>query len=223
MTVKNKSIHSANKKYYETRALLTLKALFPDEFSEWFNSDRPDLVSNNKIKGIEVVRAVDRSREEASSYYAKFMGGKFENSIPEEKLNKFIALGNHYVTLNEIDPNMPPKIVGYSSGIRWHTTNNIFQAISKKVDYLDDTKWCTQYVSLYIFTDSFKEYDENDIKEIVNKIQQLQNNKKMKYEFLFVDDCGWFHKCNLKTGKYEFYNTESKLHCICKEALRLCL
>ena len=210
--------HNFHKHYYEFRALFTLQKLFPVEYGSLIHGDKPDLFCEAESVGVEVVRAIDPKMEENSSFFTNKLEHQLIRELPQKRLQKFLSSGNELITKGDFDLEPIDEIVGYSIPAFWGNTGNLDNAIARKIAYLDRTEWKADTLDLYVFSDLFKWYEMDDIRSLVNKAQELQGAKEKQYRTLFVDDCGWFYRCDLQSGEIVFIDTGSILHDICVRA-----
>lgn len=210
--------HSFHKYYYEFRALFTLQELFPAEYGSLIHGDKPDLFSETELIGVEVVRAIDPKMEENSSFFTNQLEHKLVGELSEKRLQKFLASGNELITKGDFELKPIDEIVGYRIPAFWGSTGNLDNAVARKTAYLDRTEWEAETLDLYVFSDLFKWYEMDDIQSLVKKAQELQSTKEKQYRTLFVDDCGWFYRCDLQSGEIAFTDTDSILHDICVRA-----
>ena len=207
--------HNMQKNYYEYRALYTLQKLYPLEYGKFLHGDKPDLFEPDNSVGVEVVRAVDPRREEDMAYFNRYLSKRSLCEIPDKQLLKFEESDNHIITMRDCLLEPSDMVIGYVPPGFWMNLNILKNAINKKTDYLDRTQWKTKALELYLFTDSFKEYEIQDIFDLVRHTQEAQKGKSKRYRSLFVDDCGWFYRCDLQGSRIMFHNTEDILHDIC--------
>ena len=210
-----KKNHNMHKNYYEYRALYTLQKLYPSEYGNFIHGDKPDLFDPNTSVGVEVVRAVDPKSEENMAYFNRYLNKRPLCEIPDKQLLNFEESDNHIITMGDLSLEPFDMVIGYTPPAIWFNLNSLKNAINKKTDYLDRTTWKTETLELYLFTDSFKEYELQDVFEIVRYTQVMQTGKKRQYRSLFVDDCGWFYRCDLQNSRIIYHNTEEILHEIC--------
>lgn len=211
--------HNISKNYYELRALYTLQALFPCEFENLIHSDKPDLFDQHNHLGIEVVRAANNSIEEYSSFFQNYLKCKSIKEIDKSKCEVFLKAGYKLLFSDDTEP----KVIGYSSPAIWHSTAVLMNSISKKTKLLETYMGNCAKMALYLFTDSFMEYETDDIIELVDYIYRKQQKKDCKYSTLYVDDCGWFYKCDIPSKSIRFYQTNSILHAVCEKAKAVAL
>ena len=207
--------HNMPKNYYEYRALYTLQALYPLEYGDFAHGDKPDLFNLDTSAGVEVVRAVDPKSEENMAYFNRNLNNRLLCEIPDRQLLKFEESDNHIITMGDLSLEPSDMVVGYIPSAYWFNLNRLTNAVNKKTGYLDRTEWKTETLELYLFTDSFKEYEIQDVLELVKHTQVAQADKNRKYQTLFVDDCGWFYRCDLQGDRIMFHNTENILYDIC--------
>ncbi|MBQ2955645.1 MAG: hypothetical protein IJE08_04200 [Clostridia bacterium] len=207
----SKRTHDTHKYYYEYRALYTLEHLFPEKFRSLMHSDSPDLVTSDNSIGIEVVRAVSNKNEQAFAFFEKELKGKRVDEVPQNKLNRFT------------ETNLPlvyeDKIFGFSPvcGV-WHNTRLLQHAVASKVKKLDGYSGRASKLELYVFTDTFEDYEVDEIKQLVEILKAAQHSSEFQFTTLYVDDCGWFYQCDLLNDKIEFFETKSYLRSICQSA-----
>lgn len=207
--------HNIGKAYYEYRALFTLQKLFPSEYDSFLHNDKPDLYNDEQDMGIEVVRGTNAQSEKRMSFFQKHIDMRLLDEIPRDKMKWFEMNGCEVITGADLGVMGEERAVGYIPEARWFSTINLERAIKQKVEYIDRTNWRVNQLSLYVFSDSFKEYDLPDIIKLVKFTQDLQSYKNRKYKSLYIDDCGWFYRCDLQNSRIMFYDTEKILHEIC--------
>lgn len=210
--------HNVEKHYYEYRALLTLQELYPQEYGSFKHGDKPDLYDDGKDMGIEVVRGVDIQFEKHSSFFQKHLQGQMIDEIPKFKVEWFKTYGYTILTKGDLGLEPAKEIIAYHPEASWINTGNLERALRQKIEYIETTDWRVSQLSLYVFSDFFKMYEREDIENLVCFAKELQANNKKKYSLLFIDDCGWFYRCDLTTGEISFWNTDDALHNICVKA-----
>lgn len=210
--------HDVQKHYYEYRALFTLQKLYPQEYGTLIHGDKPDLSDDGKNAGIEVVRGADIQWEKHSSYFQKHLKDRMIGEIPKQKIGWFTANGYEITTRGDLGLKPAEEIVGYIPETRWINTSNLERVIKQKIEYIDKTNWRVSQLSLYIFSDFFKMYERGDIEKLVRLAQEQQEKKNNQYRLLYVDDCGWFYRCDLSSGQIDFIDTDEILHEICVRA-----
>lgn len=199
-------MHNTEKNYYELRAQITLKKLFDISLE---HSDRPDLVSESGY-GIEITRAINTTQEENYKFFHNKMKNNSIHSIPKKSLNRF---EKDNLEVLEIDN----KIIGYT-GFRWHSNINVINAIKHKINLINQDGYSVNQIDLYVFTDDFKQYDADDVKEIMTEIKVYQSQYNKHMNKVFLDDTGYFYVIDLANEKIEFINTDPYLSEIVRSA-----
>ncbi len=204
------ALNTQNIKYfYEIRALLTLKALFAEKMESAVHSDSPDIHLSDTC-GIEVTRCTDN--EDQKAFFDKYLQGKSISSVEKSKIYNFEKHGNKIFEYNG-------QIGGYIPEAKWHSTGNIINTIEKKIDKLNKSSYAGFVdIDLYVFSDSFDEYDIQDLKEITSVVISYQNTKSKKYNKLYFDDEGLLFECDLNSGEIYSYDIHNIIHNICVQA-----
>ncbi len=200
--------HNLEKLFYEYRAKYTLEKLFFTEYGELTHSDKPDLISSNG-DGIEVTRAINPVRAKDDRFFNKNIRNNEDVGI--NTLKNFCKNSNIVVPFYDNG-----KFIGNSYAYNvWVSNDLIINTILNKISVINKNSYKkTNNLDLYIFSDSYKEYDEKDVFNILSDVKKDLNGIR----FLYIDDCGWFYKCDLLNGEVSFFNTENVLHSICTKA-----
>ena len=208
--------HNTNKNYYEIRALLTLQTLFPEKYQSLIHSDKPDLIDASNNMGVEVCRVVNDEFEKRFSYFSDSIKNKSIFDINEKGLNSFTANGNELILYDNIGLKPSDYVAGFYTNSTWHSNDLAIQCFIKKLETIKkNSNYGCNVLNLYVFSDSFTQYDLNDIKKIIAAIKNSAIYSSVKIDTIYFDDCGWFYECKLATDEIEFFNTEKFLHNIC--------
>lgn len=214
--------HISDKDFYEVRAELTINRLYGKKYKGLVRSDKPDLMTSDNKFGIEVTRALSPHDAEQSSFFAKELKNRSITEVPERKIDRFCSDGTEIIIGDSTYGQLQGKIIGYFPKAKWHNDKLVIETIERKVDTISRKGYRNvEHLELYVFSDSFKEYETEHITDIVNQTIEYQSKKEIKFETLFFDDCGWFYRCDLVHGNIEFQNTERITHRVCQEAKRI--
>lgn len=201
-------MHNIEKNYYELRAQETLIKLFGVSLA---HSDKPDLISESGY-GVEVTRAIDKTQEENFKFFQNKMKNKCINSIPPKSLKRFKKNNQ------EIHTNPFNNKVFALSGSLWGSSGNVINSIKNKIDIINRNNYVVSNVDLYVFTDSFRQYDEYDAQEIMHEIKTYQSDYDLRFKKIYLDDTGYFYVIDLVNEKTEFINTDPYLSEIVRSA-----
>ena len=152
-------------KYPEWVALYVLRYCWPDEYSELFISDRPDLQSKRGIIGIEVTEAISERQAKIRSNFTNFIHHKNYPDIRE--LSKSI-IENNGGTVDDISVLYPQKTAEDEQAV-------FLDAIQKKVRKLPSYQdRCFKKMGLFIWYDEPLVPTMDDYAELFERALNIQ-------------------------------------------------
>lgn len=204
--------HSADKKYYEKKAQLTLMQKFNNIYSIIIIDDKPDLIDTKNHYGIEVTRAFYDNYGEINGLSEKCINKSIDD-IPPELLKKIKKLGAHPIEIKNV-------CYGVAYPARWCSNDCIEKCFLNKIKKLNEGKYSKmKFYDLYIFSQGFDEFEFCDIEKILIKISQMQEKSTYKFRYVFIDDETSIYQCDLITNSLLQQKIEKKeLHKINVEA-----
>lgn len=207
--------HHLEKNFYEIRALLILQKLFGNEYNTLYRSECPDLISINQEFGVEITRAIDKKTESEHKYF----NNKLKNHrISEINKNKLETFQNSEKLKRKIFYSENNIIKGYSF-FKWHSNDLLIETIHHKIKLINDGNYKPlQNIDLYVFSDSFNDYDDVDINEIMRKTIDNQKHFKIKFRNIYFDDLYFLYKIDLHSCQYEKYYIKDIIHDICLQS-----
>lgn len=209
------SKHNREKDYYEIRALLTLEKFFKKEYGNLIRSESPDLISENREIGIEITRTVNNQSEQEHKIISKEIMNNSLTDIDREKI-EFVQKSGKQIQFAVI--NGEKRAIGYSDFL-WHTNKLVIDTIVRKIELINKGKYqITKHLDLYVFSDSFNEYDDTDINEIMNEILNVQSKYDIKLRYIFFDDLCTLYLLDLLNKKINSYDMNCIIHDICVKA-----
>lgn len=209
--------HNREKDYYETRARLTLERLNLFEAGYLVKSERPDFISVDGKYGIEVTRTVYKEDVENSAIFRKYLKGNNITNVRNDMVRRFYANGATPTFTHNLGIFPPNIFFGYGAKARWFSTNQACNAIKKKFQHINNTPYQeSEILNLYVFSESFREYELHHIRRIIDEIKKETYNRR--FNTIYFDDCGWFYECNLDSDTIRFFDTQAFLHDVCVEA-----
>ena len=158
--------------------------------------DKPDLQMENEQRGIEVVISEDKKDLESENLFSKIRYNIIRNK--DKAIKKINKNGNIY---NE-------GILFFKRGI--DSFDIIFESFNNKINKLNGGGY-TDFKSNYLFTFSSIYADDRMIKEAIQKMQQIQESKKMKFYKVFVLVPGYLYCLDLFKDCYEIKTIDSTL------------
>ena len=209
------SKHNTEKDFYEIRALLTLQRVVGNEYNSLVRSESPDLVSAPKEFGVEITRTVDTESEAEHKFFNKEIKSHSVSEIDDKKLKSFQKSGKLISTL-PIDGIQ--RVIGYSVA-HWHSNDLVIETISRKIQLVNNGNYQSlKHLDLYVFSDSFNEYDECDIEDIMEKTVIAQAQYDIRFRYVFFDDVYSFFQIDLHNQKYRRFDITDISHEICSQA-----
>ena len=184
-----KKDHNSDKKYYEYIAKLVLENCFPNEFVDLHQGENPDLKIDDN-KGIEVTRVMSTSEGEVSFLFKMVEKKKEENS--DTKIVKRIRKLGYDLLVHPATG----EFWGYGpKEARWEDYRDIQRAFAEKSDKLEHY---SEHTDIFIFSPSMGWYEEDEIKEIVEFMNQQQTDKRKKFEYAYIFDYQSLYRCDLE-------------------------
>ena len=169
-------IHNLKKDYYECLAKNILEKYQFHQLGELVMIDKPDLQSSFGI-GIEVTRAVFDGFNEKTSYFNKYLEQRNICDVKLEEIKNFTKDGTRILYCDDM-------IVGYVPPAIWYGIDELKIAYEKKRQ-----KLCSYSnfgsIHLFIFSPSFNDYEESDIKKFVDWIIHSKDNQK-NYDVVYI-------------------------------------
>ena len=206
--------HNREKDYYETRARLTLERLNLFEAGYLVKSERPDFISVDGKYGIEVTRTVYKEDVENSAIFRKYLKGNNITNVRNDMLRRFYANGATPTFTHNLGIFPPNIFFGYVAKARWFSTNQACNTIKKKFQHINHTPYQeSEILNLYVFSDSFRDYELHHIRRIIDEIKKETYTKR--FNTIYFDDCGWFYECNLDSDTIRLFDTQAFLHDVC--------
>ena len=210
------------KYYYEYRAAINLQLIFPERYSIYVKSERPDFIYADSY-GVEVTRALDQEQELQRDFFSKKLAGKRESEIPENSLTRFQKSGLDLVLSRGYNNTPVDKIWGYA-GDGGPFPALLTKAINHKLHEINSINFAPGYsLSLYVFSSVLDEY------ESVDDLQFLINNNYQKEEYernfnsIFVDTgCNLFEYDSISKTITQ-HRTEQYMATIKEQAIDLAL
>lgn len=211
--------HSKEKQFYEMRAKLTLERIPKLGYGQLIMSEKPDLLSSDGKYGIEVTRAIDNHDAEQIAIYQKLFDRKQIDEISPKNLELFCKDGSELLVTGDFNVEPPNIICGFSHSSWWFNTWKVKNAIKKKLLHINKVQYhTTERLALYVFTDSFMDYESSDIKDVLEHIFPCQDICKISFDTIYIDDCGWFYECDMRRKRFRFFDTQSILRSINEDA-----
>ena len=197
-----------HKKYIENIALLILKHIFPDEFSQLESHDKPDLQDRDKLVGVEVIEAKSQQIARIEGEFRKMQFGK---KSKEERLKCKQKIETNGGEISRISLSYPIRTA--------EDEKRLFQdSIRLKVEHLPSYRnEGFQSMGLFMF------YNEPPIpfrpSDLNKWFIDIQNAYQDKYNFLFFGyHCGGVY-CDFAKSNYEVYSiNRNDFDEICKKA-----
>lgn len=117
-----------------------------------------------------------------------------------------------------IDLNGEEKVCGYSFAA-WHSNELVIDTIARKIRLINKGKFqITKHIDLYVFSDSFDEYDDDDIDEIMNAAIKNQNEYEIQFRYIYFDDLYSFVMIDLSNRNYKRFDIRNIITNICEQA-----
>lgn len=187
--------------FFERYAMYSLEALLGERYSHLVNADRPDLQDEQQGIGIEVTRAITEDKNVANSLINE-MAGKQVKEVNEDLLKiqesgYSYGLDTHYAMgSNEYNYwalALPMKRILESK--LWKVNNGFYGDFNE--------------YGLYVFT----KYDlvADEINEIIGFMMDVQQNKAVRYDHLFISQIETLFDCDLHQGNFDCFPIEKRL------------
>lgn len=187
--------------FFERYAMYSLEALLGERYSHLVNADRPDLQDEQQGIGIEVTRAITEDKNVANSLINE-MAGKQVKEVNEDLLKiqesgYSYGLDTHYAMgsneYNYWTLALPMKRILESK--LWKVNNGFYGDFNE--------------YGLYVFT----KYDlvADEINEIIGFMMDVQQNKAVRYDHLFISQIETLFDCDLHQGNFDCFPIEKRL------------
>lgn len=174
--MKDKEVLHTKLKYDECFAKLILEEYFSDKYSDLQLQDKPDLFDRKNNIGIEVVRAVDKDRNEAMMLWTKMPE---KNSQQQKRaIERMEQRGEEYQEgIKSWEP------VSYPLNLKDSPLQHFIKAVEKKVDKLNKNlyKECSRYD---LFVNSSIYIQPELLSELFEQIKSI-NCREKRYSFVY--------------------------------------
>lgn len=174
--MKDKEVLHTKLKYDECFAKLILEEYFSDKYSDLQLQDKPDLFDRKNNIGIEVVRAVDKDRNEAMMLWTKMPE---KNSQQQKRaIERIEQRGEEYQEgIKSWEP------VSYPLNLKDSPLQHFIKAVEKKVDKLNKNlyKECSRYD---LFVNSSIYIQPELLSELFEQIKSI-NCREKRYSFVY--------------------------------------
>lgn len=206
-----KAKHHLSKEYYERLAKLLLENALPDTYSNLIMQDRPDLYSAEHDEGIEVVRSLLPSEGDAVGRFKRMVGKRTED-ITQKDLDSFKLLGYKPLASNEM-------ICGYATiRAEWVSIEPIQKSYMQKINKLPHYS-IHSINSLVVFAPLFEYYDDRDILEFFQWVEQINNTYSQKYDKVFLyDEPNFYLYDSNRSNVCRYRFPQEALHKLCVRA-----
>lgn len=170
--------HNFYKLCYEVRAKKILEQYYGESYKlPLHNSDKPDIIDNNRTIGIEVTRSFFKNSAETSGLFENFEGMK-KGEIPSVVKNRLRKLNADCFYSKKYG------FYGVAEETNWVSIDEIFGQYQKKIAI----NYSVQECDLYMYSPSFDIYDHEDIVKFGNKIIECQKDLPKRFRFIYLDD-----------------------------------
>ena len=201
--------HNLKKDYYECLAKRILEKYQFHKLGELVMIDKPDLQSSFGI-GIEVTRAVFNGFDEKSSYFNKYLQLKNGFDVGQRKIENFTKDGTRIFYYNDM-------ICGYVTPAIWYGIDELKNIYEKKRRKLYSYSNIGS-IHLFIFTPSFNDYEESDIKKFFEWILHSTDNQK-NYDVVYIYQENSLFVCDIsKNNLIEIKLNKADIHECCVSA-----
>ena len=174
--------------FFERYAQLTLERLLGDDYSDLINEDRPDLQKTDKSLGIEVTRAMEESKDAASSLLMEMAGVEAEDCDKEE-IGRIISSGYGYGLQDG-------RYIGQLEYEYWRLALPLRRIIASKIEKVGAGFYGEfDEFGLYIFC-----RDDLTHEEVVLTMEyasDLQRHLDLKYSKIYLSLIDKLHVCDL--------------------------
>lgn len=175
--MKDKEVLRTKRKYDECFAKLILEEYFSDRYGDLQLQDKPDLFDRKNNIGIEVVRAVDKDRNEAMMLWVKMP----EKNPQQQKraIERMEQLGEEYQGGFQCWSS-----VEYPYELSRSPLQLFVKALAKKVNLLNKNQYkeCDRY-DLFVNSELYIQHEL--LSELFEQIKGV-NNKAKKFSFVYL-------------------------------------
>lgn len=175
--MKDKEVLHTKLKYDECFAKLILEEYFSDRYGDLQLQDKPDLFDRKNNIGIEVVRAVDKDRNEAMMLWTKMPE---KNSQQQKRaIERMEQLGEEYQGGFQCWSSME-----YPYELSRSPLQLFVKALAKKVNLLNKNQYkeCDRY-DLFVNSELYIQHEL--LSELFEQIKGV-NNKAKKFSFVYL-------------------------------------
>ena len=174
--------------FFERYAQLTLERLLGDDYSDLINEDRPDLQKTDKSLGIEVTRAMEESKDAASSLLMEMAGVEAEDCDKEE-IDRIISSGYGYGLQDG-------RYIGQLEYEYWRLALPLRRIIASKIEKVGAGFYGEfNEFGLYIFCRDNLTHEE--VVLTMEYASDLQRHLDLKYSKIYLSLSDKLHVCDL--------------------------
>lgn len=174
--------------FFERYAQLTLERLLGDDYSDLINEDRPDLQKTDKSLGIEVTRAMEESKDAASSLLMEMAGVEAEDCDKEE-IDRIISSGYGYGLQDG-------RYIGQLEYEYWRLALPLRRIIASKIEKVGAGFYGEfNEFGLYIFCRDNLTHEE--VVLTMEYASDLQRHLDLKYSKIYLSLIDKLHVCDL--------------------------
>lgn len=174
--------------FFERYAQLSLIKLLGDEYADLVNEDRPDLQMTDRSLGIEVTRAMNESKDAASSLLKEMAGFEAEEHDKEE-IGQIISSGYGY-GLQE------GRYIGHLEYDYWRLALPLRRIIASKIEKVGAGFYGEfEEYGLYIFCKD--DLSDEEVALTMEYASDLQRHLDMRYSKMYLSLIDKLHVCDL--------------------------
>lgn len=192
----------------EIRALVLLKALYPNIYTEIIKDERPDLKDFSNNVGIEVTCATYDIKD------------ALINNFKNEKYNK-----NTYL-INKIKKDKEPCGVSVNSEktiavTYWNNISCFIERLKDKLKKLIEYKKINTFelYDLYINSESFS-LDAEDCNYLLKEFIKTQEDWKDRYRFIYIQISPLLYKFDLVNNLFDYKNIYNEISFNLEEVIK---
>ena len=173
--------HDHSKINSELYARYMLEILFPLEYKDLINSDKPDLISPDGSIGVEVTRVV---------WEEEMMAAK-----------AFNREGIEILSGDPVKSEWENKVIGFSSPVNGVNYEGFEKLLVQKYERINNDTYspCRQYDLYVIWRDLF----EDEAGRAVSGISETDKNYSVKYRYVFLDNTEMLIRYDTASGNME--------------------
>ena len=172
----------------EIYAAISLKYLWPEYKPFFIKSESPDWINENMDFGLEVSQALRPEDGQEEDFIEKFLGCRKEE-LPEDAVKRY---GNRLHFYNERFWAVLPEY-----GSKQDNISKAKYRFEKKLEKLNTNYEQRSKNGLYLFLHP-NENEYIDVRELFEYMKKVQNEKKVRFDFVFLNSEKEIVVCDFK-------------------------